>query len=83
MHYIPHHPERRSAKTSGNTVTGPLWKRTFAYNWEREREAPYWTDAKSGPLLFAGDGLCPLEANITFQNTVRHGVAWPYQRYRT
>ncbi|KAG2427432.1 hypothetical protein HXX76_012368 [Chlamydomonas incerta] len=49
----------------GNTVTGPLWHRAFAFNWELERAAPLYSESVMGGFLDQFDGLCPFEANIT------------------
>ncbi|KAG2485322.1 hypothetical protein HYH03_015904 [Edaphochlamys debaryana] len=53
-----------TAKTQGNTVTGPLWDRTFTHNWEVERQAPLWSGVSAGGLNMAFDGLCPLTGPI-------------------
>ncbi|KAG2452209.1 hypothetical protein HYH02_003240 [Chlamydomonas schloesseri] len=49
----------------GNTVSGPLWRRRFAFNWELERAAPLYSESIAGGFLDTFDGLCPFEANIT------------------
>ncbi|KAG2448915.1 hypothetical protein HYH02_006263 [Chlamydomonas schloesseri] len=54
------------ATASGNTVTGPLWQRTFSYNWEIEREAPLYTSSTlfGHWALNDADGRCPLAEDL-------------------
>ncbi|KAG2433578.1 hypothetical protein HYH02_012510 [Chlamydomonas schloesseri] len=49
------------AKSGGNTVSGPLWRRVFSFNWEKERQAPLFVESIAGGLLDKNDGLCPFE----------------------
>ncbi|KXZ47987.1 hypothetical protein GPECTOR_31g349 [Gonium pectorale] len=55
-----------SAAVGGNTVTGPLWRRSFALNWELERPAPLYAGKELlGMVAVAADATCPFEAPIS------------------
>ncbi|GLI69140.1 hypothetical protein VaNZ11_013697 [Volvox africanus] len=60
-----------TAVESGNTVTGPLWSRMFAYAWEVERGAPLYDNADQNH----GSLSCPLEAPLkdTYSDSVGFG----------
>ncbi|GIL42723.1 hypothetical protein Vafri_654 [Volvox africanus] len=54
----------------GNTITGPLWERIFAYTWEVERGAPLYENADQDNGSFS----CPLEAPL--KNTYSESVGF-------
>ncbi|KAG2427147.1 hypothetical protein HXX76_012657 [Chlamydomonas incerta] len=52
------------ALPGGNTVSGPLWRRVFSFNWEMERQSPLHVESVAGGLLDKNDGLCPFEGPL-------------------
>jgi hypothetical protein len=63
----------RSASDSGNTVSGPLFRRLFNINWGVEAEAPIYSASDNvlgGVVAAAYDGMCPMQEPLVTSGEV-------------